>query len=545
MNIILYRTTKRENSTATPDSKPAWFSQRLELSNVTLKDETSVLNPVFICRLPTNGHDGQNYLWAFGRYYWITDVVILHNHLFELQCRIDPLGSYRGHIRNTQAYVLYDSTPNTEIPDRRLGVKTTATYSQNTALMPWGFEQANGTRFIAITGNRKNEAGADATGVYSVTQAGIEDLGYEFSDDIGDLWRQAEDDSGLSGSPDSPAYRMGFYSGILAGLYDPNYGGSWPSSTNDIAMITYCLFQIILAGVQTILLFPLAVVIFLSKWLYALFVGGKALENVKAAYWLPFTIDDGDPVSEIALGDWVEAIEGGAKKIQQPIKAQNVEISIPWQYSDWRNVSNTEIQLFIPLIGVINIPSSAVKGHSTITVMCSLNLFSGTFTVKIRCGQAVLGTYGANCSSPILIGNSNVNMGQVVNTISSAAAVAAGVVTGGAGLAVGGAVSAIASGFESLVPINTSVGGIGGGTGNALGSSIWCTTICHNTSDAPSDLLPIIGTPTNVLKLLNGSGYCQTMQAHMDMNAVVGESYPTQGEVDAVNAALDGGVFLE
>lgn len=529
MNIILYRTTKRENSTATPDSKPAWFSQRLELTNVTLKDETSVLNPKFICRLPQNGHDGQNYLWAFGRYYWITDVVILHNHLFELQCRIDPLGSYRGHIRNTQAFVLYDSTPNAELPDRRLGVRTTATYSQNTALMPWGFEQANGTRFIAITGDKENEAGADATGVYSVTAAGIEDLGFEFTEDWKDLWHQAEIDSGLDSVNQT----------IDALVTDINTG---TLGISDMLKAVALFIAYLIIG---IVLLPSTLVYFAMSCLKGFFVGGKALENVKAAWWLPFQITDGTSVAKLALGNYVESITGGAKKISQPIKAENVTISIPWQFSDWRNVSNTEIQLFIPLIGVINIPSSAVKGHSTITIMCSLNIYSGTFAVKIRCGEAVLGTYGANCSSPILIGNSNVNMSQVVNTISSAAAVAAGVATGGVATTAAGAVGAIASGFESLVPINTSVGGIGGGTGNALGSQIWCTTICHNTSDAPSDLLPIIGTPTNVLKTLSGSGYCQTMQAHMSMGAVVGESYPTQGEVDAVNAALDGGVFLE
>lgn len=541
MNIIMYRTTKRENSTATPDSKPAWFSQRLELTGVTLKDATSVLNPTFVCRLPTNGHDGQNYLWAFGRYYWITDVVIQHNHLFELKCRIDPLGSYRGHIRNTTAYVLYDSTPNTEIPDRRLGVRTTATYSQNTALMPWGFEQASGTNFIAITGDKDVEdvhgtkLADDATGVYSIPYSSIEDLGYEFNDDWHDITAAARDDSGLTQTLNGIRTITQQTQTAAASASAWDKFGIWFGWIGDLVFGYGADF------VTQIFTYWVLWIIYFGK---ALFTGGKALENIKAAYWLPFKIDDGTAVSKVALGGWVENIPG-AKKITQPIKAENVTVSIPWQYSDWRNVSNTEIQLFIPLIGVINIPSSAVKGHSTITIMCSLNLFSGTFAVKVRCGEAVLGTYGANCSSPILIGNSNVNMGQVTNTITAAVGIAAGIATGGTATAAAGAIGAIASGFESLVPINTSVGGIGGGTGNALGASIWCTTICHNTSDAPSNLLPIIGTPTNVLKQLNGSGFCQTMQAHMDMNAVQGESYPTQGEVDAVNAALDSGIFLE
>ena len=69
MQIVLYRTTKRDNSTATPDSAPALFSNRIT-KDVRLKETTDVLNPTFIFN--QSGHDGQNYLWAFGRYYWVT-----------------------------------------------------------------------------------------------------------------------------------------------------------------------------------------------------------------------------------------------------------------------------------------------------------------------------------------------------------------------------------------------------------------------------------------------------------------------------------------
>ena len=539
MLIDMWRTTKRENSTATPVSQPGMFSQHIQYE-VKLKQPTSVLNPSFIISM--GGHDGQNFVWAFGRYYWVTEIVSLANNLWEVRCKIDPLGSYRGHIRNTQAFVLYDSTANSEIPDRRLGVKTTATYSQNVALMPWGFEQAKGTYFIAVTGDKDvedvhgNKLADDATGVYSLTYAGIEDLGFEFSDDWEDIVDKARDDSGLTDTLNDikTITQQTQQAASTASAWDKF--GIWFSWLGDL-VFGY--------GADFITQFLAYWFLFVIYWGKALFTGGKALENIKAAYWLPFDIDDGSAVSKIALGGWVEPITGGAKKISTAIKAENVTVSIPWQFSDWRNVSNTEIQLFIPLIGVINIPSSAVKGKSTITVMCSLNLFSGNFSVKVRCGEAVLGTYGVNCASQVLIGNSNVNMGSVTNTIAAAAATVGSAVTGNVVGAVGGATSMVASGFESLVPINTSVGGIGGGTGNSLGSQIWCTTICHDTSDAPSALLPIIGTPTNRLKTLTGTGFCQTMQAHMNMNAVVGESFPTSDEVDQVNSALDSGVFLE
>lgn len=522
MQITLWRTTKRDNSTATPDSKPLWFTNQVSY-DVALKEPTDVLNPTFILKIP--GHDGQNYLRAFGRYYWITSIRILAQELFELNCKIDPLGSYRGHIRNTQAFVLYDSTPNTEIPDRRLGIHTTPFYAHSNAEMPWEFGQTS--RFIAITGDAENEAGADATGVYKVTAEGIEDLGYEFDEDWNDIKTKASQDSGFNSTVQAMSQI----------IQNPSAGVD--GKLEDFVHLFFLFFE----GVANAFLYCVLVVFI---WLKALFVGGKALENVKSAWWLPFGDITGTSVSELALGGWVEPITGGAQKITNPIKTQIVSINIPWQFSDWRNVACTEIQLYIPGIGTVNIPSSAVKGHSQLNLWFCLNIYSGQLSCRVQVGgEITIGTYGANVSSPILIGNTNINAAQVTNTIVAGATLAAGVATGGTALAVGSAISATASGFESLAPLSTSVGGIGGGTSAGLGTKIWCSVITHNTSDAPSDLLPIIGTPTNVLKVLNGTGYCQTMQAHMSMNAVVGESYPTESEVQQVNTALNSGVFLE
>ena len=522
MLIDMWRTTKRENSTATPVSQPGMFSQHIQ-KEVKLKEDTSVLNPVFKLRM--SGHDGQNYLWAFGRYYWVTNIVSLANEYWEIQCKIDPLGSYRGHIRNTEAFVLYDSTANTEIPDRRLGIATTASYAHTNAQMPWDFGQTS--RFIAITGDAENDAGADATGVYKVTAAGIEDLGYEFDEDWNDIKTKAAQQSGF----DSTVAAMAQI------IQNPSSGID--GKLEDFVHLFFLFFE----GIANAFLYCVLVVFI---WLKALFVGGKALENVKSAWWLPFGDITGDSVSELALGGWVEPITGGAQKITNPIKTEIVSINIPWQFGDWRNVACTEVQLYIPGIGTISIPSSAVKGHNQLNLWFCLNIYSGQLSCRIQVGgEITVGCYGANVSSPILIGNTNINAAQVTNTIAAGASIAAGIATGGTSLAIGGAIAAAASGFESLVPVNTSVGGIGGGTSAGLGTQIWCSVITHNTSDNPANLLPIIGTPTNKLKTLTGTGFCQCMQAHMNMNAVVGESFPTSDEVDQVNAALDSGVFLE
>lgn len=527
MLIDMWRTTKRDNSTATPVSQPAMFSQHVQYE-VALKENTSVLNPVF--RLNIAGHDGQNYVWAFGRYYWVTSITSLNRDYWEIACKIDPLGSYRGHIRNTTAYVLYDSTPNTEIPDNRLGVRTTPTTSQNTTEMPWGFASGSGTKFLAIEGDgelvQKQQADG-ATGVYSVTDATITDIGNGI--DIDDFI------SNITASYSTTPLIWKYKNCNTWSQLDAYISALTPADTAECILMVPCVL----------------VNIFYLSWLSiiqtikGLITGGDALKHIKSAYWLPFDCsDEGSSKGRIAIGSFINTVPG-AKLITTPFKSTVLNVSIPWQFSDWRNVQNTEIQLFIPLIGNINIPASAVKGKSTITIRMNLNMYSGALSVRVQCGDVTLGSYGANVSMPILIGDSNANIPAITNTVVGVAGTVAGIASGNAMLTAGAVTSAIQTGLNCIHPISTSVGGIGGGAGNQLGIAIICTTICHNTSDAPADLLPIIGTPTNVLKKLTGSGYCQTMQAHMNTEAVQGESYPTASEVDEVNRALDTGVFLE
>ena len=523
MLIDMWRTTKRQNSTATPVSQPGWFTQHVQ-KEVCLKEPTSVLTPTFTLKM--GGHDGQNYLWAFGRYYWITGITSLAKDLWEIQCKVDVLGSYRGHIRNTQAFVLYDSTPNSEIPDRRLGVRTTPSTQQATAEMPWGFSGQDGSKFVAISGDGQNDDNASACGVYLMDDAAIDALGY----DPGDIGDKIYDTAFNTPLIEYPGQGKVDLITLKVLLDQESQQAVLPDVTAAINSTYYFLCCII------------GVIYGIFKNVKQIFSASHAMDSVKSAYWLPFDCsDEGTSVTKIALGAWVEDIN--AKKITSPFKNTVVNVSIPWQYSDWRNVANTEIQLFIPLIGNVNIPASAVKGHSNISIKMNLNLYSGAFSVRIMCGDVTLGSYGANCQMPILIGNSNANTTAITNTIVAGASLLSAGATGGVSLAAGAGV--VASGFESLVPVNTCVGGIGGGSGNNLGFLIVCTTICHNTSDNPANLLPIIGTPTNRLKTLSGTGYCQCMQAHMNMAAVTGESFPTAAEVTEADGLLNSGVFLE
>ena len=532
ITINMWRTTKRISSTATPVSQPGMFTNKIE-KTICLKEPTDILAPIF--RFHMSGHDGQNYLQAFGRYYWITGIKSLADDLFELTCRLDEIGSYRGHIQNTSAYVLYDSTANTEIPDQRLGVKTTPTTQQNTVEMPWGFASGTGTKFIALEGDGDlvTQGKADsATGVYTVTDSDIQNIGMKFT--------ITEIINAISAyyTVDVPGATI--LDNALGVKTVDDMVTELQSAISNIdipSAIIYAILAFNFIGIMAVL--------GIIDTIKGLIVGGDALKHVKSAYWLPFDCSDqGSSKTKIAIGSYVDTLSG-AKLITTPFRTTVLTVNIPWQFSDWRNVQNTELQLFIPLIGNINIPTSAVKGKTTLTIRMNLNMYSGQLSVRVQCGDITLGSYGANVSMPILIGDSNANTPAIANTVVATGAMLAGVATGAGALTAGALAGGIQSGLNCIQPISTAVGGIGGGAGSQLGIVIVCSTICHDTSDTPSNLLPIIGTPTNKLKQLNGSGYCQTLNAQMSMTAVTGESYPTESEVQAVNNALNNGVYLE
>ena len=527
INVYLYNNTKRLNSTK---AAPATAAATLECS---LKENTSLINPILKIKatsLPT-----ANYMKFEDRYYWITDIISLANNLWEIHGTIDVLTTYRGHILNTSAFVLYDSTPNTQLPDTRLGIETDCNTYTATANMPWYYTTGDksGTYLIATTGeedtinlgfdtnNNYKYTGTlsreyrNGTGVYAIPASSIKEIGFDFEDFLIQF---------LAINADA-ATRVKQYIEDLQNHV--------PSSVEDA--IKYAFIEFINVQADFSVNYPTRIAMLLAQNLIG---GGDALKNIKASYWLPFTLPS-DVYEEsltagnkLALGTYTDIVPG-LQRVKKPIiTAVDIDVNIPWHFNDWRDVSCTEIMLYIPLIGCINIPPEVVKGNDTLQVRFSLNIFSGELAAEIRCNGAQLGTYGASSAMNILIGDSNINMGGAVNTV-------LGAVTKNYAAASAGAV-------ETLAGMNTSVGGIGGGAGTGLTDSIVCTCRCHNTSQEPSALLATIGTPTRQLKSLSTSlGYCQCMNAQCSGAAVSGEPYPTQTELNEINNYLNTGVYLE
>lgn len=71
----------------------------------SLKDETSVLNPVF--RVKAQSIIGKNYAYIplFNRYYYISNIVSVANGLWEISLNIDVLETYATGIKGSKAII--------------------------------------------------------------------------------------------------------------------------------------------------------------------------------------------------------------------------------------------------------------------------------------------------------------------------------------------------------------------------------------------------------------------------------------------------------
>ena len=523
MDIYLYNNTKRLNST----KEAPTVSRTLDC---TLKDNTSLLSPVI--RIKADARPDENYFKILDRYYWVTDCISIANGLWEMHGEVDVLTTYRSSILGTPAFVLYDSTPNTQLPDSRLGIETDCDTYTATANMPWAYTTGtSGTYFIAITGEKDyfdldvapggqavHTNARNGTGVYAIPYSSIEQIGF----DLSDLWNSLS--SMKSDFEQDQRDWLTYLNNLI--LTTPQ------DVVNALVQTAFAMANIFC---DVLIEYPTRLALLLAQNLLG---GGTALQNVKASYWLPFTVPDSalngvlHSANELALGTYTDIVNG-LKRVSDPvITAVNIHVDIPWHFHDWRDVSCTEVMLYIPLIGCINIPPECIKGNSDLTLKFSLNIYSGEMACEILCGGAEIGTYGCNTAMNILIGDSNINMGGAVNTVLSAVTKNyAGVVSGAA---------------ETLSGMNTSVGGIGGGAGTGLTNSIVCICRCHETSQEPSVLLPVIGTPTRQLKTLaTGLGYVQCLNAQVVPQADDNAPYATRAELETINTYLNSGVYLE
>lgn len=440
--------SKRKNST----KQPSGGTQ----IDVRLKDKCSIEKPIFILN---QGFTDFTYVEALGHYYFVDDVVSVTNNICEVHCSQDVLATYKTAIGNTSAYVLYDTTSNSEIPDGRLSTKTTPTISVNTSTFRSDISES-GTYIVSLTGTKK-------AGSYVVPQTTLKFL-----------------------MPD------------IETVFDSYIQGTDPFSA------------IVGAGKQLV-------------------GSGQVSQNIRDVRWIPFSVS-GDVSELLNVGMYDvynnNGVPLGGHRIDTRLSIMDESIAIPWQYGDWRNTDPyTQIYMYIPFVGVVNYPASALIGQTYIYVHSSLDKITGDISISVDSGNVVLGCYGASTGVTIALGSSGINSANIAN----------GVIAGASALGAGSSAGVAAAILTALQPLSQSVGGISSGSAIGLTKTLKCATVCHNTVVTPSSVSAAMGTPTNAVKTIgNLTGYVQCMDASVEVNA-------RDSDRAEINGYLNSGFFYE
>ena len=435
-----YTHAKRHNSTSVPSGGSA--------HDVELKGGADLIDPVFTMQF--SGTPKYSMMEYEGRYYFITGIRSIRQDLWEISGHVDVLATYASEIRGTSAFVLYHTHNNTELSDRRLGVKTTATVQSAS-----GAFDTFGAVTPSTCGVVVNVTGEDSCAAYSLTQANARDLLNEV-----DNWYENE------AMPDPPP-------------------GTSIFGTIEEALTWFCncIFNAFKQLIAT----------------------GKASDSIKSAFMLPFTASSMGDVSEtIQLGKYKTTMTGA--RITNRTRGDGATVSIPWQATDWRrNAPYHEIFLYLPFIGLVNISPSDVIGVTSLYVHVEVDLLSGDTIAQYNTNLAASYAIGASNINPA---------SAATAIISGAATVAGAVTTGGLSLALGTAgVIGLANNMQAQPTcIGSNAGGAAVGLSNS--ASIVCYTVFHDTIEAPSNMNNAVGTPTNCVESIGSiSGYVQTRAA--------------------------------
>lgn len=166
MQLQLYKNfSKKRNSTKIPQSNYVTV-------NVLLKQATSLDNPTFLIQ----GVDLEvNYCHVVnGRYYFIDDIILGNNNVYELHCSTDYLATFRNEIFNSHQYVERSaSLYNTMYIDPYISVQANASRKVS-ATTNIGFTSSDGSYVVRV-------AGGDTDGVSTYIVDSLIDLGAIFN----------------------------------------------------------------------------------------------------------------------------------------------------------------------------------------------------------------------------------------------------------------------------------------------------------------------------------------------------------------------------
>lgn len=502
--LKLGTTTKRVNSTAVPDST-LWTNY-----DVYLKQDTSLERPVFLLQATAATLAGYNYAVGAGLlygFYWIVDIVSVAEGRCEVHCVRDVLADNKAAIMATSAFIEYgfntfdagDSTY--RVSDHRQTISETPT--QYTASVdPYGGRIGIGGCYVLqVVGGGDPLDATKPAGVrtYLADETSLKTLIWKINSDLGD------DVDNIINSGASPDQQLA----SLASLD-----------------LRHSLLQ------------------------------DSAINAIKSCHWVP-VFSTGGAAEDVYLGNWPVgfALPALANNL---VITETTSIAIPWPVNDWRR-NNAQMVLYLPFIGTVPIPIDQCVGVSSLTILWSFEFFSGDMAYTVKAGNYTVYSGTVNVAVPYAIGTARVStsgaISGAIQAFGGALQMAGGAVDLGSAVmaksltlgVMGDAASAantMAAGasnmfggyMQTIEPAITCAGSMGGlaGLGQPLTATL-CLMYYPPLDDAGFSALyghPVMKIATPV------AGFCKTRGFSL-------ASSDRMGDVSLVNAAMDGGVFIE
>lgn len=279
----------------------------------------------------------------------------------------------------------------------------------------------------------------------------------------------------------------------------------------------------------------------------------SAIETLVEAHYIPVS----QPTSgtTVKLGDYDTGV--GAGNASQSVGA-TCTITPPWKGNYLDSDAYTRFTLYLPFCGAVHLGVSDFL-RDNIVIYCSLDLMSGNVAYSIgkSSNSDYVATYSGNCATKLPITSYKSNWGELVSgtvsVVESVANVGGGIASllnpgdflGGNPIKnligdISGLVSN-ATNFALTAPKRTPsvVGSITGSAVKLQGLSPVLVVETIGTSESITAKQNIAGLPLYRTRTLSGlSGYVQTAGASVSAPA-------TRNVLNAINSALDGGVYIE
>lgn len=283
----------------------------------------------------------------------------------------------------------------------------------------------------------------------------------------------------------------------------------------------------------------------------------NAMDGFIECYWLPFSVNNNyanGTLCTVSVGG--ASIDCGAIAITNNLSnfsKRTKEITIPWQYDDFRNNEPySALYFYTPWSGLIKLNASDFYGYEKITVDYALDIFNGDITFNLKVGDRVISTICGNAKINLPLSQITVNASGVISgAVASVGGVAyAGMaskfmkspkmaIATGIATSIGGMFSAFSSASQNEVASKGNMSGTV--NANTLMGTTPCAlyVVAQNTLVDPINNASIVGYPLGAVRSLNGlDGFVQTTGASVSAKAY-------ESEISRINNLLDGGVYIE